>query len=196
MTHIVNGIDISRAFTADEVADLYHSGRLGDVSLAGYVAQATYEDGAVIMRFVHWTKANALTPGENSGGLRDFVVPEFETALQESVKRDSPIRKRAPQERLASMMVSLMSEANSEGINGLTEEFVRSIVGEAWKRGEPIPAEAVRRVAAHYLGGAEQDALREARAQRGRAGRKARREQERLERRERQAYERRKAAQG
>ncbi len=184
-----------------------NSSKLRDVTLKGWFFRF---DGSG-MRLVHFTEgsANRLAPGE--AGKRVYEVPDPTEAMRAQVNADSPIVKRTPQQRLASMtaklqggesgqeaaarmMLDMLSGRNAGSIEGLTDEQVQTITGASWQGGDPIDGETVRRVAASYLGEAERKVAETARDTTTRRGRKARREQEKLEASERRKYARRKAA--
>ena len=206
---IVNGLDTTRTYTADEVVELYRKGTLKELTLRGWLFRAGLEGQ---MQLVHWTDptANRMTP-DSAGGKRKraYEIPDPLPGMKEAVNSDSPIRKRTPQERLASMTAKLSGGergqdaaanmllamlAGNAGMDGLSDEQARAISGASWKGGDPIDAETVRRVAANYLGEAERKVAEQAREANTKAGRKARREQERLEKQERRAWERRQKA--
>jgi hypothetical protein len=178
---IVNGVDLDKKYSADDLAELHKSGRLRGITLQGYFWRHEM-DG--MGGWVHFTDptANRMTPGSTGGQrIRAFEIPDPTPQMQADVANESPIRKRTPQERVASMMMRLMQ-------GGLTEDVVKTVVGESWKEGTPLDGETIRRVAAHYLGAAEREVERTARQSTTRAGRKARREQERLEAQERRQW--------
>ena len=141
---IVAGVDIDRDYTADEVVEMHRSGRLRDISLHGYVAQADWEGKC---RFVHWTKANAISPGENE--LRVSVADA--TPLREGLP---PIRKRTPQQRVDSLTGRLAEQAKLGGLP-LPEYVMSEVLRRRWVAGDPVTAEDVRAVAAHSLAQAE-----------------------------------------
>ena len=207
---IVDGLDTNRTYTADEVVAMKDSGKLRAVTMKGWLLRWDPLKGG--MRMVHFTDptANRLAPGSAGGRrLRTYQVPDPTDDMRAAVAADSPIVKRTPQERLASMTAKLMGgESGQEAaakmlldmlsgkgdVDGLTDEQVQEITGKSWKGGDPIDAETVRRVAAKYLGSAERKVAETARNTHTKQGRKARREQERLERGERQKWERRRKA--
>lgn len=165
MSRYHGGVDIDRVYTIHEIIDMHDRGLLKGPALDGYVVRAS---GDKTIRFVHWTEptVNRQTPGSQDPdgrtreGLRTYVqtkgdwIEEGMAALEEA----HPMVRRTPQQRMESMTARLMSEVAKTGsVTGLSEDLVRSIAGESWKKGEPITAEAVRRVAAHFLGNAQVD---------------------------------------
>ena len=204
---IIEGIHIDRpqGFTPDEIVEIHRSGKLRGITLHGYLSRW---DGKTC-RFVHWTDptANRMTPdSEGFGKERRFTIPDPLPGMQTALQSESPIRKRTPQERLASFTNKLMQgETGQEAaakmllgmlsgvgdVDGLSDEQVQKITGASWKKGDPLDGDTVRRVAAHYLGQAERKVAEETRQTNTRAGRKARREQERLEAQEKRAWDKR-----
>jgi hypothetical protein len=200
---IVNGLDTNRTYSADEVVAMRDNGKLRSVTLEGWFFRWEPLKGG--MRMVHFTDptANRMTPG-SAGGVRKgrtVTIPDPLPQMRADVEREFPIRKRTPQERLASMTNKLMGgergqeaaahmmlqmlQGAGDGVDALTDEKVAAITGASWKGGDPIDADTVRRVAARYLGQAERKVAEQARETNTKAGRKARKEQERLENEER-----------
>lgn len=209
---IVDGLDTSRIYTADEVVEMKESGKLREVTMKGWFFRWDISRNGMLLVHVTDPTANRLAPGSTGGRrLRSYTVPDPTEDMRRAVEADSPIVKRTPQERLASMTVKLMQgERGQDGaakmlldmlqgagdgnMDGLSEEKVKEITGASWKAGDPIDASTVRGVAARYLGEAERKVAETARATSTRQGRKARREQERLERGEKEKWERRRRA--
>jgi hypothetical protein len=188
MPPIIDGIDIGAPFTANDVFRWKREGRLRGVTLNGYVTQFDW-DG--VGRWVHFTHkfASRQGPGDKSRGDRQINF-DYEKYFKDQIESDSPIKKRTPQQRVASMALSMMAEAKQYGrIPGLDDKLVKAIAGEAWKEGEPITAEAVRRVAMHYLNVSETDAERGNNQRRHREYMKSQKKQLTLEEQARRAYE-------
>lgn len=145
---MVQGIDVDRAYTANEIAQMYLDGRLRSITLHGYVARA---DADGTCRLVPWTDATTERPRVYQ------TKDDIRASLQEGLP---PIRRRTPQQRAASMVVRMLAEAKRAGkVPGLTEEQTREIVGEYWKDGvSEVTAEMVQRVAARFLQAAENEA--------------------------------------
>lgn len=203
MPPIIEGVDIGKKMSADEVATLHRSGKLRGITLRGFVWRHEF-DG--MGSWVHFTDptANRIAPGSDGGQrTRAFSMPDPLPNMRAQVDAESPIVKRTPQERLASltnkltrgqsgqdaaasMMIQMLSGTQSHG--SMTDEQVKAITGSSWKAGDPVDAETVRRVAAHYLGTAEQKVAETASVTNTRKGRKARREQERLEAQEQKRW--------
>lgn len=161
--NIVGGLDIDRVYTFDEIMELYTLGKLKPIALQGYVCRA---EGGMIS-FVPWYDSTRARLEAGQGTQVHLDVD----AMRADVEAEHPMTRRTPQERVASMMVRLMTEAKRNGtIAGLTDAQISTITGEAWKTGETsITSEMVRRVAAHFLGMAqnrnrEADAHRSTRA--------------------------------
>jgi len=146
---LVEGIDVDRVYAADEIGQMYLNGELRNVTLHGYVARAN-ADGTC--QFIPAAEATDERRGRVYQA-KDDVRASLEEGLPE-------IRRRTPQQRAASLMLRMFAEAKrAGGIPGLSEEQVRSIVGEYWKAGQTeVTAEMVQRVAAHYLEAAEAEA--------------------------------------
>ena len=208
---IVEGLDTNRTYTADEVVAMQDSGKLRAITMKGWFFRFEPTKGAC--ELVHFTDktANRMSPGSTGGRrLRAYSVPDPTDDLRAAVASDSPIKKRTPQERLASMTAKLtggetgqeaaadmmlkMLGGAGENMEGLSDDQVLAITGASWKGGDPLSAETVRNVAARYLGQAERKVAEQARETNTKAGRKARKEQERLEKGEREKWERRKKA--
>jgi len=209
---IVDGLDTNRTYTADEVVAMKDSGKLREVTMRGWLFRWEPLKGG--MRMVHFTdpSANRMAPGSTGGRrLRAYTVEFDAEQMKRDVERDHPIRKRTPQERLASMtnkltqgergqeaaakmMLDMLQGAGGGNMDGLDDDSVKAITGASWQKGDPIDGDTVRRVAARYLGEAERKVAETARDVSTKAGRKARKEQERLEKQEREAGLRRRRA--
>lgn len=209
---IVAGLDTNRRYTPDEVIAMKDSGKLREVTMRGWFFRFDVAKGS--MELVHFTdpSANRQSPGSTGGRrLRAYTVNFDAEQMKRDVEREHPIRKRTPQERLASMtnkltqgergqeaaakmMLDMLQGAGGGNMDGLDDDSVRAITGASWKKGDPIDGDTVRRVAARYLGEAERRVAETARDTRTKAGRKARKEQERLEAQEREEGLRRKRA--
>lgn len=202
---IVSGLDTRRQYTADEVVTLHRSGKLREVTFQGWFFRFDALTGSA--KLVHVTDPTANLQDK----LRAYQIPDPLPGMKRQVEEESPIRKRTPQERLASMtnklmrgqqgqdgaalmLLGMLGGAANGNMDGLTEEQVKNITGKSWQQGDPLDADTVRRVAARYLGQAERKVAEDARQTNTRKGRKARREQERLEAQERKAWERRRKA--
>ena len=46
MAKIIDGIDIERSYTTEEIIDMYHKGRLKPIALVGYCTRAN-DDGTI-----------------------------------------------------------------------------------------------------------------------------------------------------
>ncbi len=202
---IVDGLDTNRTYTADEVIAMRDSGKLREVTMRGWLFRWEPLKGG--MKMVHFTDptANRMAPGSSGGRrLRSYTVEFDADQMRRDVEAEHPIRKRTPQERLASMtnkltqgergqeaaakmMMDMLSGAGGGNMDGLDDETVKSITGASWKAGDPIDGDTVRRVAARYLGEAERKVAEQAADTRTKAGRKALKEQKRLEEQERKA---------
>lgn len=160
---IIDGVDISRVFTADEVFAMYTNGKLRSITLQGYAARADY-DGTV--RFVHHSKLNptrgrGLKPVE-SGEVtstqmqgREFSPPPG--WAEEMAASLTPIRRRTPQERVESMMARIRESMRvHKTVPGLSESQLQAILGPDWHTGvSEVTEDVVRRIAAHYMAQAE-----------------------------------------
>lgn len=148
---IIDGIDISRRYTIQEIMDMHAKGKLRPVGVAGYIVRAD-ADGTV--GFVPWTQSTLYRSQRDA--LLVHQSTDFVEAMRQDVEAEHPMRRRTPQERTAAMLVRIMGTAQRYGtVPGLTQEQISTITGAAWREGDPLPAESVRAVAAHFLGIAE-----------------------------------------
>ncbi len=209
---IVDGLDTTKSYSADEVLAMKDDGRLRNVTMKGWFFRFDLAKNAMTMVHVTDPTANRMAPGSTGGRRRrGFVVADPLPNMKEAVEREHPIVKRTPQERLAAMtskmmqgergqdgaarmLIDMLSGHGGGNMDAMTEDQVKQITGVSWKEGDPIDADVVRRVAARYLGQAERKVAEQASDTRTRAGRKARKEQERLERVEAEKFERRRKA--
>lgn len=137
-------------FNVEKLWELLRSGKLKDYARKGYVAQAD-ADGRI--RMVHWSKSDTIAdmtgwhgPGHGEFRNRSYGVdPNWENEL-------TPIVKRTAQKRLDSLVSKVVKDAIATGtIPGMDDAVWKDIMGEAWKEGNPLTAEDVRRVCAFYL---------------------------------------------
>ena len=149
---IVEGIDISRSFTGEEIIAMHARGKLRDITLQGYCTRAD-SDGTI--RFIPWYDSTWFRMDE--GKPVRAVAEGFEEAMLDDVESNHPIIRRTPQERVAAMMLRLLASSRSGTIPGVPPELIKRIVGGSWREGEPLTAEVVQAVAAHYLGLGEED---------------------------------------
>lgn len=152
MPTIVAGIDIDRAYTGDEVLEMHRKGRLRDITLEGYCTRAD-ADGTI--KFVPyyestWFRLDADKPVQSGTNLAERMLADVEA--------NHPIHRRTPQERVASMMLRLMAEYKRSGtLPGVPADLIERVTGSAWREGEPLTAEDIRAVAAHYMGVGEKE---------------------------------------
>ena len=157
---VVAGVDLSRGFTPEEVFDFHNSGRLREIAEAGYVGQADVESGLVHFAPFHKSAFFRSDPvdlqvGAVTGLTNPIVVPHPSTLEEKrkELEEKFPMLRTTPQQKVARLTLRLLSEVKRTGrITGMSDQDVSHIVGEAWKIGEPLTSEAVRRVAAHFLG--------------------------------------------
>lgn len=153
MPAIVAGIDVSRSYTGEEVIEMHNSGRLRDVTLEGYCSRVD-ADGTI--RFVPFYESTWFRMDEEKPTTA--VSYDFADAMKRDVETNHPIVRRTPQQRVASMMLRLMTAYKQTGtLPGVPPELIRRVVGNSYREGEPLTAEVVRAVAAHYLGMGETD---------------------------------------
>jgi hypothetical protein len=160
MVQEVAGISTSRGYTPEEIVDMHGSGRLRKVAEAGYVGQGSIETGLV--HFVPFSQSTFFRsdPVDLQEGkattLTNPLIAVHEDTLEDRRKKleeEHPMFRTTPQQKVARMMLRLMSEVKRTGtITGMSDADISAVVGEAWKQGEPLTAEAVQRVAAHLLG--------------------------------------------
>ena len=101
-----------------------------------------------------------VTGRRKSGGLEgDDLALRTAYRSKESTRElfpVSPIKKRTPLERTASMTQNLLASRGADGRPlGLSDEQVRELVGRSWQRGEPVTSDHVRSIAASLLEEAE-----------------------------------------
>lgn len=152
MPTIVAGIDIDRAYSGDEILDIHRSGRLRDVTLQGY---CTRVDVDANIRFVPFYESTWFRSDQDT-----MVVAEQDIAgpMMADVNANHPIVRRTPQERVASLFLRLMTEYQRSGtLPGISSELITQVMQGSWREGEPLTAEVIRAVAAHYLGVGEVD---------------------------------------
>lgn len=146
---VIDGVDITKQFTAEDILDLFKKGKLRSITDRGYCTQGT-EEGT--LQFVpYWESVAFRKP-------KTYISHDFVDAMREEVEHDHPIRRRTPQERVASMAMRLVAEIKRTGrVGGLTDDEVASLTHESWKAGEPLAMEDARAIAATLLGMAEVD---------------------------------------
>lgn len=150
LPRFIGDIDTSRQYPIEELMQMFYDGKLTGGRMDGWVVQADADTGMI--SFVPWWEGHMTRSSE--GRLRSAEIDA--EAMRQDVEREHPMRRRTPQQRTAAMMVRLMGEAAKTGtIPGFSPEQIRTIVGESWKAGEPLAAEDVKRVAAHFLGQAQ-----------------------------------------
>ena len=153
---VINGIDVTVLRPIEEVMQMFYDGKLPAlVREGGYIPQADEETGMI--RFVPWYDGHIQRRLEGRLRQVEWGYDELEAQNQE-IERAHPIRRRTPQQRQAAMMVRLMGDAKRTGtIPGLSQEQLKTILGESWKMGEPLSSEDVQNVAAWFLGRAQTD---------------------------------------
>jgi len=146
-------IKVGVKYPAERILEFWKDGRLRDVTLRGYVARS---NGDGTCSFEPWWKATDAF--NEHRGMRQHKAPMTVEEQRAEIEREHPIVRRTPQQRVAAMVLRIMGDAKKHGgIPGLTQEQIRTIVGEYWKAGDPVTEELVRRVAAYYLSVAEKD---------------------------------------
>jgi hypothetical protein len=151
---IVGGINLSKNHPAEDILDMWKTGRLKEITLKGYVARA---NGDGTCRFVPWY--DAMDAFNEHRGMRKYGIKEEAVQdMKDDIEAKHPIVRRTPQQRVAAMILRIMGDAKRlGGLPGMTPEMIRDIMGEYWKIGDPVTEEMVRRAAAHYLRVAEID---------------------------------------
>lgn len=151
---IIDGIDVSRVYPAEEILKMWEDGHLREVCLKGYVARA---NGDGTCGFVPWYEAMDAF-NEHRGMRRYTIDQQYVEDMKADVEEKHPIVRRTPQQRVAAMVLRLLGDAKRYGtIPGIPKETLQAIAGEYWKIGEPVTEDLIRRVAAYYLGVAEVD---------------------------------------
>lgn len=157
---VVEGVELTRGFTSEEIFEMKESGRLKKLAAAGYVGQASIESG--LIHFVPFEESPYfrsdpvnLQPGVATPLTNPMVIqhPGSLEQRRKELEEKHPMFRTTPQEKVGRMMLRLMAEVKRTGtIPGLSNEDIKAIVGESWRTGDPITADAVRAVAAHFLG--------------------------------------------
>ena len=148
---IIDGIDITRKYAIAEIMDMHAKGKLRPVGVAGYIVRA---DADGMVGFVPWTESTLYRAERDK--LLVHESSDFAEVMRRDVEAEHPMVRRTPQQRVAAMLVRLMGTAQRTGtVPGLTQEQISTITGAAWKEGDPLPADSVKAVAAHFLGIAE-----------------------------------------
>ena len=96
----------------------------------------------------------AVDPWSGKGRALQTAYRSKET-IKELFPTEKPRVKRTPQQRVDSMQKHMQDDAQRGGFPGLSEEKVQELVRRAWKRGQPVSADDVRKVAAGMIQEAE-----------------------------------------
>lgn len=148
---IVNGVNIHKAFSSEEIFELHENGRLRGITLEGYATRV--EEGRIY--FVPFYESTLYRM--EHGTTRQWVSNDFQEAMRQDVEQEHPMTRRTPQERVASMVLRLMATVkNTGGLPGFTDEQIKEIVGEGWRSGMPITEDVVRAIVAKFLNVGEQ----------------------------------------
>lgn len=148
---IVNGVNIHKAFSSEEIFELHESGRLRGITLEGYATRV--EDGKIW--FVPFYESTLFRM--EHGKQRQYVSHDFQEWMRQDVEQQHPMTRRTPQERVASMVLRLMATVkNTGGLPGFTDEQIKEIVGTGWAAGMPITEDVVRAIVAKFLNVGEQ----------------------------------------
>ena len=149
---IINGIDISRRYTLDEIFEMNGKGLLKPISLQGYVVRA---DAEGMIGFVPWHQSTLARQEAGKPVTQNWDADLAK--MREDVERENPMVRTSPHAKVARMITRLLGDAQRTGtIAGLSDEQIRTITGEYWKTGETQVTEAmVRKVAAHFMQNAE-----------------------------------------
>lgn len=149
---IIDGIDISRKYTIEEIMSLYYRGRLRPVAVEGYIVRAD-ADG-----MVGFVKAEESTLFRmERGKTLVHQSDDFVDAMAKDVEENHPMRRRGGQEKRYSLVKRLLRDAQTFGtIPGLTDAQVSAMIGEKWVTGvSQVTQEMLDRVSIHYLGQGE-----------------------------------------
>ena len=146
---LIAGVDITGSFTPEDIVSFFSSGRLRSITDRGYVTQGT-EDGTI--RFVPWTESLHFRKPKT------YVSDDFVEVMRQDVEREHPILRRTPVERKMSMAMRIAAEYSRTGmVPGMTDPEVQTLVGEAWKAGEPLTGEAIVELAKKLMEHAEKE---------------------------------------
>lgn len=135
---IVNGIDITKKYSIQEVTEMYMSGKYRDVVLHGYVARA---DNTGLIGFAPVAQSSLARSEAGKLIHRDWDAE----AMRQDVEREHPIVRTSPLAKTERMQRRIQA-------SGITEEVGRAVLGAAWKAGHALTAEDAKAVAAHFLG--------------------------------------------
>lgn len=150
---VIDGVDVTQSFTAEDILDMFSKGRLRSITDRGYCTQGT-EDGT--LQFVPYWESLAFRTKHNTE--KTYISHDFVDAMREEVEREHPILRRTPQERKMAMAMRIAGEYHRTGtIPGMTDPEVQELVGEAWGSGEPMTGEAIVELAKKLIEQAEVD---------------------------------------
>lgn len=150
---VIDGVDISKSFTPEDIVDLFNRGKLRSITDRGYCTQGT-EDGT--LRFVPYWESLAFRTENHTE--KDYVSDTFVEQMRQDVEREHPILRRTPQERKMAMAMRIAGEYKRSGhIPGMTDPEVQELVGNAWSAGEPMTGEAIVELAKKLIEQGEKD---------------------------------------
>ena len=148
--NIIGGIDVNRTYTPEDIFEMSRDDRLRNVVLEGYCTRVD-DDG---IRFVPWYESTHFR--DEQGTPQTHVSHDFVPYMKDKLEREHPIIRRTPQERTAAMALRILGEVKRSGrVTGLSDEELKTIVGESFKAGEPVTGSDIQAVAARLLGTAE-----------------------------------------
>jgi hypothetical protein len=150
---IISGVDVTGSFTAEDIMAMFHRGTLRDITDRGYCSQGT-ENG--MLQFVPYEESLAFRT--DTGRSQTYVSEDFTEAMRQEVERENPILRSTPQEKVARFALRIMAEVKRTGrVTGMSNEEMRSIVGESWKEGQPLTGEDIQKLSQWFMGRAEVD---------------------------------------
>ena len=140
---IVAGVDLDKKYTMEEVLEMAKSGRYKGIVLKGYVCQAN-DDGLV--GFVPWTESS-LFRSEHGRTVREDFSAEAEQ-MRVDVEREHPITRSTALTKRDRIWLRLLRAYNRDGF--IPDDVMTTALGDSWSAGDPINAELLKTVAAHF----------------------------------------------
>lgn len=149
---VVDGIDITRRYSIQEILDMHARGRLRPIGLQGWIVRAD-ADGTV--GFVPATESTLFRA--ERGQTMVHQSDDFVDHMRQEIEHEYPMVRRAAQEKRVSLVQRLLKTARVYGtIPGLTDEQVSAMIGERWTTGvSVVTQQMLDRVSAHLLGQGE-----------------------------------------
>jgi hypothetical protein len=152
LPRFIDGIDIQRKFTSEEIFDLHRRGKLRSITLEGYVTRVDVLDDTI--SFVPFWESTKFRDEQGTMVLDEFGLEEKRKELEE----EHPISRSTPQEKVARFAMRLLAEAKRTGrITGLSDDQHAAILGESWKSGTPLTGTDIEKLSQWFMSRAEVD---------------------------------------